>query len=272
MSHMPGCSGSLLSLVAIRFFCGATFSLDITQKVPYCVFFTDCYYHTLYKRIWSGSHLIRSRVPHALLTRFKKLDNQALRGPERAKCPYQILWTWARYPVRVKSGISKHDQLPLLTGIHSHLMQYMTPKGGPRSANHTEPISCRDFPNWHSVTENRGGGKSIYNLGFPRRRVGSPVLLFKTPEEFTITIIIADLHHITGHEETWSLTLITRQINFRSNSASEGQASTILLCSSYRKISLIILKWCWRWKQCPRVVYHRSRWVSRWVSVLFCSA
>jgi hypothetical protein len=50
------------------------------------------------------------------------------------------------------SGI---NMVPVLTGIHSHFMQYITPKGGPRSANHVDPISCSDFPNWHSATEEK---------------------------------------------------------------------------------------------------------------------
>jgi len=36
------------------------------------------------------------------------------------------------------------------TGIHSHLMQYMTPKGGPKSANHVEPSSRICLPKVHS--------------------------------------------------------------------------------------------------------------------------
>lgn len=38
------------------------------------------------------------------------------------------------------------------TATHSHLIQYMTPNGGPRSANQVEPISRTVFPNWHSET------------------------------------------------------------------------------------------------------------------------
>lgn len=29
-------------------------------------------------------------------------------------------------------------------------MQYITPKGGPKSANHVDPNSRNCFPNWHS--------------------------------------------------------------------------------------------------------------------------
>jgi len=36
------------------------------------------------------------------------------------------------------------------TGMHSHLMQYMTPKGGPKSANHVEPSSRICLPKVHS--------------------------------------------------------------------------------------------------------------------------
>lgn len=37
------------------------------------------------------------------------------------------------------------------TGMHSHLMQYMTPKGGPKSANQVEPSSRICLPNVHSA-------------------------------------------------------------------------------------------------------------------------
>lgn len=36
------------------------------------------------------------------------------------------------------------------TGTHSHLMQYMTPKGGPKSANHVVPSSRICLPKLHS--------------------------------------------------------------------------------------------------------------------------
>jgi len=42
--------------------------------------------------------------------------------------------------------------LRTLTATHSHLMQYITPKGGPKSAYQVEPNSRRTLPNWHSVT------------------------------------------------------------------------------------------------------------------------
>lgn len=37
-----------------------------------------------------------------------------------------------------------------LTGVHSQRMQYITPKGGPKSANHVEPSSRVCLPNVHS--------------------------------------------------------------------------------------------------------------------------
>lgn len=42
-----------------------------------------------------------------------------------------------------------------LTETHSHLMQYITPNGGPKSANHVDPSSRNCFPNWHSETINK---------------------------------------------------------------------------------------------------------------------
>lgn len=38
----------------------------------------------------------------------------------------------------------------ILTGTHSHFMQYIIPNGGPKSANHVVPSSLILFPNWHS--------------------------------------------------------------------------------------------------------------------------
>lgn len=43
----------------------------------------------------------------------------------------------------------------LHTGIHSHLIQYMIPKGGPKSANHTEPSSRICLPKVHSETRGK---------------------------------------------------------------------------------------------------------------------
>lgn len=43
----------------------------------------------------------------------------------------------------------------VLTGRHSHLMQYMTPNGGPRSANQVDPTSRMVLPNVHSATKMR---------------------------------------------------------------------------------------------------------------------
>lgn len=51
--------------------------------------------------------------------------------------------------VRKKAKEQKKEAI-LLTGTHSHLMQYMTPNGGPKSAYHVEPNSRSVFPNWHS--------------------------------------------------------------------------------------------------------------------------
>lgn len=45
-----------------------------------------------------------------------------------------------------KSEKAKKEAI-LLTGTHSHLMQYMTPNGGPKSAYHVEPNSRSVFPN-----------------------------------------------------------------------------------------------------------------------------
>lgn len=42
-------------------------------------------------------------------------------------------------------------QLNPLTGTHSHLIQYITPNGGPKSAYHVEPNSRNVFPNRHSI-------------------------------------------------------------------------------------------------------------------------
>lgn len=39
----------------------------------------------------------------------------------------------------------------LRTGIHSHLMQYITPNGCPKSGVHVEPSSFNSFPKWHSA-------------------------------------------------------------------------------------------------------------------------
>lgn len=40
-----------------------------------------------------------------------------------------------------------------LTGMHSHLMQYIIPKGGPRSACHVDPSSRICLPKVHSATD-----------------------------------------------------------------------------------------------------------------------
>lgn len=42
------------------------------------------------------------------------------------------------------------NNLLTLTGTHSHLMQYITPNGGPRSAYQVDPSSRSVFPKWHS--------------------------------------------------------------------------------------------------------------------------
>lgn len=39
--------------------------------------------------------------------------------------------------------------------MHSHLMQYITPKGGPKSANHVEPNSRICLPKVHSETKRK---------------------------------------------------------------------------------------------------------------------
>lgn len=59
----------------------------------------------------------------------------------------------------------KKKKKETLTGMHSHLMQYITPKGGPRSANHVEPNSRTCLPNWHSETYN------IFNYWFKNIQV-----------------------------------------------------------------------------------------------------
>lgn len=46
-------------------------------------------------------------------------------------------------------------QLNPLTGTHSHLIQYITPNGGPKSAYHVEPNSRNVFPNRHSAKERK---------------------------------------------------------------------------------------------------------------------
>lgn len=47
----------------------------------------------------------------------------------------------------------------LCTGTHSQRRQYMTPNGGPRSANHVDPNSLNWVPNWHSgIKTNRNSG------------------------------------------------------------------------------------------------------------------
>lgn len=51
--------------------------------------------------------------------------------------------------------INKIQAHVLRTGIHSHLIQYMIPKGGPKSANHIEPSSRICLPKVHSETKGK---------------------------------------------------------------------------------------------------------------------
>lgn len=44
-------------------------------------------------------------------------------------------------------------QVELLTGTHSHFMQYIRPNGGPKSGNHVDPSSLIVFPNTHSANK-----------------------------------------------------------------------------------------------------------------------
>lgn len=55
-----------------------------------------------------------------------------------------------------RAGIKRHWSLliafwRLLTGTHSHLMQYIFPNGAPKSGNHVDPSSFSSLPKWHSV-------------------------------------------------------------------------------------------------------------------------
>lgn len=58
--------------------------------------------------------------------------------------------------------------------MHSHLMQYMTPKGGPKSANQVEPSSRICLPNVHSATKRDlnwlGEFVTLFSLCILRRR------------------------------------------------------------------------------------------------------
>jgi hypothetical protein len=50
-------------------------------------------------------------------------------------------------------------------------MQYITPKGGPKSANHVDPNSFIVLPNWHS--EKKKKKTTIIIMNFQRRRLDS---------------------------------------------------------------------------------------------------
>lgn len=52
----------------------------------------------------------------------------------------------------------------VLTGTHSHLMQYIFPNGAPRSGNHVEPSSFSSLPKWHSAKEKRKEEEKYYSI------------------------------------------------------------------------------------------------------------
>jgi hypothetical protein len=216
------------------------------------------------KRMWVGSHLISSRIVCAL-TRFKKLKNKVMRMPAKAK----------RTRPLVREKCFKANRV----GIHGllrgqlYFFFYLFYRLHCRHNWPCSRVTSRTYRNTFAsdaVHDAEGRAKickpcwpdlvkGFSELAFCNReekRVssyiiwgsdgqGSLVLWFKAPKEFTITVVINDLQHITGHEEIWSLRLITWHtfpVKLTVTSACsactpEWQSSANLLCRSYLRIS-----------------------------------
>lgn len=102
-------------------------------------------------RCWKQLSAIYSNVLACLHHRRSRTHFFLLSFPCRSVCPEFTL----------SRGEKDTTFRAVLTGTHSHLMQYIFPNGAPRSGNHVEPSSFSSLPKWHSAKERRKEEKKL---------------------------------------------------------------------------------------------------------------